>query len=93
MPAADDVNHVGKLAVGHFDDGNHPFGRHEVADAIDVDGTRFMAGAVANIDGKLKHAEAILQQVFAKAGGGFPLGFGLDGEVEHDVEPHEGVFA
>ena len=58
-----------------------------------MDIARFIRGAVADVDGILVHDEAVLDQVSAEIGGEFALTFGLDRQVEHDVEPHDGIVA
>ena len=61
--------------------------------AFHVDIGILHAGAMAQIDGKLKHSEAVLLQLLAEGGIRFPLLLGLGGKVEEHKNPHDAVFA
>ena len=53
----------------------------------------FTAGAVAHINGELKHGEAVAQKFLAEVGVGFPLFLGIGRQVKKHKYPHDTVFA
>lgn len=84
---------VAKLFVGDTDDTDipelgkkrlHPFFMHFGI---------FHTGAVADVDGKLKHRKAVFYQVFPKCGIGFFLLLRFGGQVKQYQQPHNSVFA
>lgn len=60
---------------------------------IDMDGAGFPAGAMADIDRELHHSEAILEKIFPEAGCCLAVQFGFCGQVKHDIQPHQRIFA
>ena len=85
--------HVGKLFIGDaehaymatfWQDG--PYTPHVHLGVLHT-------GAVAQIDGELKHGEAILHDLLTECGSRLALALGLGRKVEKHHYPHDAVFA
>jgi hypothetical protein len=88
---ADKIDAFAKLPVGHFDNRDKSLDWYNLFDAVYVYGSRFIAGAMTDVDRELHHREPVFQQVFPKPRCRFSLDFCFDWQIKEAVEPHECV--
>lgn len=84
--------HLTELLVGDADDPDLTCRRQRGLHPPDVHLGVLPRGAMAQVDRKLEHREAVLDEFFAKLGILFPFLFRLGRQVEKHKYPHDAIF-
>ena len=84
--------HISKLLVRDSENTHLAILGYNAANTPNVHLHILTAGTMANVDAKLKHREAIANQVLAKIVIRFLIPLGLGGQVEENENPHNSVF-
>jgi len=74
--------HLSELFVGNAENTYFSFGGQTFLDAFDVHFGVFFAGTMPQVDGKLKHIEAVVYQRFPKLCGNAALPFGFGWQIK-----------